>query len=86
VPYRTKGTSNLLEQATPGPLFDHLGAAPPPGSPVVVLTSVGWVMEGLDLARVQDFGVGTAAVRISVLWSTGTWYGSDPVGVKAAPR
>jgi hypothetical protein len=65
-PYRTKGTSNLVAPAAPDRLFNPLVAAPPPGTPMVVLTTAGWNRDGLDMARVQDFGTGTGAVRVSM--------------------
>lgn len=33
---------------------------------MVVFTTIGWNRDGLDMARVQDVGTGTAAVRISM--------------------
>ncbi|MGH2466026.1 MAG: hypothetical protein ACRDGI_11245, partial [Candidatus Limnocylindrales bacterium] len=65
-PFRTKGESNLIERTAPARLFDPLVAAPGRGDPVVVFTTIGWNRDGLDMARVQDIGTGTAAVRISM--------------------
>lgn len=65
-PFRTKGESNLIHPEAPARLFDPLVAAPKPGAPVVVFTTAGWDRDGLDMARVQDFGTGVAAVRISM--------------------
>ncbi len=65
-PFRTKGESNLIHTAAPARLFDPLAAAPARGAPVVVFTTAGWNRDGLDMARVQDFGTGVAAVRISM--------------------
>jgi hypothetical protein len=65
-PFRTKGAANLIERTGPARLFDPLVAAPDRGEPVVVLTTIGWNRDGLDMARVQDIGTGTAAVRISM--------------------
>lgn len=65
-PFRTKGESNLIDRATPARLFDPLVASPARGAPVVVFTTAGWNRDGLDMARVQDFGTGVAAVRISM--------------------
>lgn len=65
-PFRTKGESNLLDRTAPTRLFDPLVAAPSRGAPVVVFTTAGWDRDGLDMARVQDFGTGVAAVRISM--------------------
>ena len=65
-PFRTKGKSNLVDRASPGRLFDPLVTAPGRDQPVVVFTTIGWNRDGLDMARVQDIGTGTAAVRISM--------------------
>jgi hypothetical protein len=65
-PFRTKGESNLVQPTAPGRLFDPLVAPPGRNEPVVVFTTIGWNREGLDMARVQDVGTGTAAVRISM--------------------
>lgn len=65
-PFRTKGESNLIDRTAPARLFDPLVASPTRGAPVVVFTTAGWNRDGLDMARVQDFGTGVAAVRISM--------------------
>lgn len=65
-PFRTTGESNLIQPMAPARLFDPLVAAPARGAPVVVFTTAGWNRDGLDMARVQDFGTGVAAVRISM--------------------
>ena len=65
-PFRTKGEANLIERMAPANLFDPLVASPVRGAPVVVFTTAGWNRDGLDMARVQDFGTGVAAVRISM--------------------
>lgn len=65
-PFRTTGESNLIQPMAPARLFDPLVAAPVRGAPVVVFTTAGWNRDGLDMARVQDFGTGVAAVRISM--------------------
>ena len=65
-PFRTKGESNLTHPTAPVRLFDPLAAAPGRDAPVVVFTTIGWNRDGLDMARVQDIGTGTAAVRISM--------------------
>ena len=65
-PFRTTGESNLIDRTAPARLFDPLVAAPARGAPVVVFTTAGWNRDGLDMARVQDFGTGVAAVRISM--------------------
>ncbi len=65
-PFRTKGESNLLHPTAPARLFDPLASAPGRDEPAVVFTTIGWNRDGLDMARVQDVGTGTAAVRISM--------------------
>ena len=65
-PFRTKGESNLIHPTAPTRLFDPLASAPGRDEPVVVFTTAGWSRDGLDMARVQDFGTGVAAVRISM--------------------
>jgi hypothetical protein len=65
-PFRTKGESNLIHPVAPTRLFDPLVAAPPRAATVVVFTTIGWNRDGIDMARVQDVGTGTAAVRISM--------------------
>jgi len=63
-PFRTFGEANHLSTAAPGPLFAELHPAPPTDQPMVAVTSSGWVQgAGFDLARVQRFGAGVAAVR-----------------------
>ncbi len=65
-PFRTKGESNLIHPAAPARLFDPLATAPGRDEPVVVFTTIGWNHDGIDMARVQEIGTGTAAVRISM--------------------
>ena len=65
-PFRTKGESNLIHPTGPARLFDPLATAPGRDEPVVVFTTIGWNRDGIDMARVQDIGTGTAAVRISM--------------------
>lgn len=65
-PYRHKGKANYLTPAEPGTFFEPLGSPPPPEAPAVVLTSVGWNTDGLDMARPADFGQGVSAVRTSM--------------------
>ena len=65
-PFRTKGEANLIDPTAPARLFDPLAIAPGRDEPVVVFTTIGWNRDGLDMARVQDVGNGTAAVRISM--------------------
>ena len=61
-----EGRSNLIHPASPARLFDPLATAPGRDEPVVVFTTIGWNRDGIDMARVQDIGTGTAAVRISM--------------------
>lgn len=65
-PFRTKGECNFIDRTAPARLFDPLVAAPERGTPVVALTTAGWNLAGLDMARPRDFGAGVAAVRISM--------------------
>lgn len=65
-PFRTRGECNLLQPTTPARLFEPVLDAPDRGSPVVVLTTVGWNPEDLDVKRVVDFGAGVGAVRASM--------------------
>ena len=65
-PFRTKGESNLIHPTAPARLFDPLATTPGRDEPVVVFTTIGWNRDGIDMARVQDIGTGTAAVRISM--------------------
>jgi hypothetical protein len=65
-PFRTKGESNLIQPMAPARLFDPLVTVPAQGTPVVVFTTAGWNQDGLDVARVQDFGTGVGAVRVSM--------------------
>lgn len=64
-PFRTKGTANFLAPEADR-LVDPVATAPAPGTPIAVITTVGWVRDGLDIARVQDFGLGVGAVRASM--------------------
>lgn len=74
VPFRNKGASNHLDRAQPGILFPSaaLASAPPDGTPIAVVTTVGWVVTPeLDLKRVGDFGTGVAAVRMAMTGNSG---------------
>ena len=77
-PFRTKGEANLIEHTAPANLFVPHATAPGRDDPVVVLTTIGWDRDGLDMARVQDIGTGTAAVRILDDGGTGP---ADPADV-----
>ena len=65
-PFRHKGKANYLTPAEPDKFLEPLTAPPQPESPAVVLTSLGWDSDGLDMARVADVGLGTGAVRASM--------------------
>ena len=66
-PFRHFGEANFLDADHPGPLFGQVQPEPPDGTPIVVITSVGWIPESFsDMDRIRDFGAGVAAVRISM--------------------
>ena len=68
-PFRNKGVSNHVNRAAPGALFPDsaLSSPPPDNTPIVVVTTVGWVVTPeLDLKRVGDFSTGVAAVRMAM--------------------
>jgi hypothetical protein len=65
-PFRHKGKANYLTPVEPDKFFEPLMAPPPDESPVVVLTSIGFDTDGLDMARVADIALGTGAVRASM--------------------
>jgi hypothetical protein len=65
-PFRTKGDASLIHRTAPARLFDPLAGLHDRDQPVVVLTTIGWNLDGIDMTRVQDIGTGTAAVRISM--------------------
>lgn len=65
-PFRHKGKANYLSATQPDKFFES-GAEPPPAeSPAVVLTSIGFDTDDLDMTRVADVAVGTGAVRASM--------------------
>ncbi len=65
-PFRHKGKANYLTPDQPEKFFDLVAAPPPAESPAVVLTSIGFDTDGLDMARVADVALGTGAVRASM--------------------
>ena len=65
-PFRHKGKANYLTTAQPDKFFETLAAPPPAESPAVVLTSIGFDTDGLDMTRVADVALGTGAVRASM--------------------
>ena len=66
-PFHHKGTANYLSQDNPSRLFDELASSPGTRTPIVVLTTAGFVKDDhLDMNRVIEFGVGTGAIRASM--------------------
>ena len=65
-PFRHHGHANYLDRRNPGALFAAMTPEEGPGGPVVAVTTVGWNPEGLDMARVREFGAGVMAVRMSM--------------------
>ena len=66
-PFRHVGESNYLEPHAPMAPFGSLAAQPPPGSPIAIITTVGWTVgEGLDMNRVREFSNGVMGVRMSM--------------------
>jgi hypothetical protein len=71
-PFRHMGECNYLDQASPGPLFSSVESPPDPAEPIVIMTTVGWVLgPTLDMNRVAEFGKGAAGVRISMTGTPG---------------
>ena len=62
----TRARPTTLTPAEPDEFLEPLAVPPPAESPAVVLTSIGWDRDGLDMARVADIGLGTGAVRSSM--------------------
>ena len=66
-PFRHVGEDNYLDRKQPGVVFDTLAPAPPPDSPLVVVTTVGRNLgEGFDMNRIRDFTTGVVGVRTSM--------------------
>jgi hypothetical protein len=66
-PFRHVGEANYLDPAHAGAFVDAVAAAPPPDTPVVAITSSGWVSdEQLDMNRVREFSNGVMSVRASM--------------------
>lgn len=65
-PFRHKGKANYLNHVKADKFFDSVAEPPPAESPAVVLTSIGFDLDGLDMERVADVAVGTGAVRASM--------------------
>jgi hypothetical protein len=73
-PFRHTGECNYLDQATPGPLFGSVEPPPPPTEPIVIITTVGWVLgPALDMNRVAEFGKGANGVRVSMTGTQGLY-------------
>lgn len=67
VPFRHFGEANFVDPKNPGPQFETVVSPPDDTSPIVIMTSVGWVntdSEAMD--RIQRFGAGVGAVRTSM--------------------
>ena len=61
-PFNHRGEVNWLDREAPGPVFAPSGDGRT-DDPFVAVTSVGWILdEHFDLARVLDFGRGSARV------------------------
>src|SRR5262249_51217594 len=65
-PFRHRGAANYLNGEKPGLIFEDLGPALAPSTPLVAITSIGWILEGLEMERVRRFGVGSAGIRASM--------------------
>ena len=66
-PFRHHGAANYLNSENPGPLFQEMDLVPPERTPILVITTAGWVnTEGENLARIREFGAGVGGVRISM--------------------
>jgi hypothetical protein len=73
-PFRHMGDCNYLDQAKPGPLFASVDDAPDPGAPIVIITTVGWVLgPDLDMNRIAEFGKGASGVRVSMTGTPGLY-------------
>src|SRR5262245_12413892 len=65
-PFRHHGVANYLDPANPCAIFEAMVPDDGPGGPVVAITTAGWNRDGLDMAKVRDFGAGVMAVRMSM--------------------
>ena len=65
-PFRHKGKANYLTPTEPGKFFEPLADPPPVESPTLVLTSIGYNTDNLDMTRVADVALGTGAIRASM--------------------
>lgn len=71
-PFHHKGEANYLNTNTPGKLFEVLAESPGTNTPIVVLTTSGWVTgDNLDMNRVKEFSEGVLGVRASMTAVTG---------------
>jgi hypothetical protein len=66
-PFHHKGEANYLEPSQPGKLFETLCESPGLNTPIVVLTTSGWIVgDTLDMNRVKEFSEGVLGVRASM--------------------
>lgn len=66
-PFHHKGEANYLHPSQPGKLFETLCDSPGLNTPIVVLTTSGWIVgDTLDMNRVKEFSEGVLGVRASM--------------------
>lgn len=66
-PFHHKGEANYLNTENPGKLFEVLADSPGSNTPIVVLTTSGWITgDHLDMNRVKEFSEGVLGVRASM--------------------
>jgi len=66
-PFRHFGEANFVNPAEPGGCFDVSLTPPADDAPVVIMTSVGWDLEGeVDWEPIKSFGEGVTGVRIGM--------------------
>ena len=66
-PFHHKGEANYLTPSQPAKLFEELCESPGINTPIVVLTTSGWITgESLDMNRVKEFSEGVLGVRASM--------------------
>ena len=67
IPYRHFGEANFVNPSDPGGQFEVTESEPSAGTPIVVVTSAGWVQDDrFSLELVQEFGEKVTAVRVSM--------------------
>lgn len=66
-PFRHFGEANFLDRENPGACFDVTDSPPGDGSPIVIVTSVGWERTDEEaMERIKRFGEGVTAVRVGM--------------------